>query len=69
MEEFSPLNIDGELQRSLESLEKSGIKVFTGEKMVGKTENRLSAVSDFRFRENTHNIHGKGDDTRKQNQS
>ena len=37
MEEFSPLNIDGELQRSLEFLEKSGIKVFTGEKLVGKT--------------------------------
>ena len=37
MEEFSPLNIGGELQKSLESLEKSGIKVFTGEKLVGKT--------------------------------
>ena len=37
MEEFGPLNIDGELQKSLESLEKSGIKVFTGEKLVGKT--------------------------------
>ena len=37
MEEFDPLNIDGELQRSLESLENSGIKVFTGEKCVGNT--------------------------------
>ena len=37
MEEFGPLSIDAELQKSLESLEKSGIKVFTGEKRVGKT--------------------------------
>lgn len=37
MEEFRPLNIDGELKRSLESLENSGIKVFTGEKYVGNT--------------------------------
>jgi hypothetical protein len=36
MEEFHPFNIDGELRRSLESLENSGIKVFTGEKYVGK---------------------------------
>src|SRR5665811_2253294 len=35
MEGLSPLNIDGELQRSLESLENSGIKVFTGEKYEG----------------------------------
>jgi len=35
MGELSPLNIDGEFQRSLESLENSGIKVFTGEKKVG----------------------------------
>ena len=47
MEEFSPLNIDGELKRSLESLEKSGIKVFTGEKYVGKYEDRLPAVSNL----------------------
>ena len=47
MEEFGPLNIDGELQKSLESLEKSGIKVFTGEKLVGKTQDRLPAVSDL----------------------
>ena len=38
MGEFSPLNIGRELQRSLESLEKSGIKVFTGSKLVGKTK-------------------------------
>jgi glycosyltransferase involved in cell wall biosynthesis len=38
MEEFKALNIDGELQRSLESLERSGIKVFTGEKFVGNTK-------------------------------
>ena len=37
MGEFGPLNIDAELQKSLEFLEKSGIKVFTGEKRVGKT--------------------------------
>lgn len=37
MEELAPLNIDAELQKSLEFLEKSGIKVFTGEKKVGKT--------------------------------
>jgi glycosyltransferase involved in cell wall biosynthesis len=36
MGEFGPLNIDGELQKSLDSLEMSGIKVFTGEKLVGK---------------------------------
>jgi glycosyltransferase involved in cell wall biosynthesis len=35
MEEFSPLSIDGELKRSLESLEKSGIVVFKGEKYAG----------------------------------
>jgi glycosyltransferase involved in cell wall biosynthesis len=35
MEEFSPLSINRELKRSLESLENSGIKVFTGEKYVG----------------------------------
>ncbi len=35
MEGFSPLNIDGELRRSLKSLENSGIKAFTGEKYVG----------------------------------
>jgi glycosyltransferase involved in cell wall biosynthesis len=35
--EFSPLHIDGELQQSLELLENSGIKVFTGEKRIGKT--------------------------------
>ena len=35
MEGFSPLSIDGELRRSLESLENSGIKVFTGENHVG----------------------------------
>jgi len=29
MEEFAPLNINAELQKSLEPLEKSGIKVFT----------------------------------------
>lgn len=35
MEGVKPLNIDGELRRSLESFEHSGIKVFTGEKYVG----------------------------------
>jgi glycosyltransferase involved in cell wall biosynthesis len=35
MERLSPLIIDGELQRSLESFKNSGIKVFTGEKYVG----------------------------------
>lgn len=35
MEGLSPLTIDGGLKRSLESLENSGIKVFTGEKSVG----------------------------------
>jgi len=37
MEEFVSLNLDEELQKSLEFLEKSGIMVFTGEKRVGKT--------------------------------
>lgn len=49
MEEFSPLNVGGVLQKSLESLEKSGIKVFTGEKPMGK--NRVGYLqfqtSDF----------------------
>jgi len=38
MEEFDPLNPGDELQKSLESLERSGIKVFTGSKLVGKTK-------------------------------
>jgi glycosyltransferase involved in cell wall biosynthesis len=38
MEEFSPLNPGEDLQKSLESLERSGIKVFTGSKLVGKTK-------------------------------
>jgi glycosyltransferase involved in cell wall biosynthesis len=38
MEGFSPLNPGEELQKSLETLEKSGIKVFTGSKLVGKTK-------------------------------
>ncbi|MDQ1254166.1 MAG: hypothetical protein QG646_3392, partial [Euryarchaeota archaeon] len=37
MEGLNPLEIDGELKRGLNSLEKSGIKVFTGEKTVGNT--------------------------------
>jgi len=36
MGEFDSLNPGEELQKSLESLEKSGIKVFTGSKFVGK---------------------------------
>jgi glycosyltransferase involved in cell wall biosynthesis len=36
MEEFDPLNPGEELQKSLESLEKSGIKVFAGSRMVRK---------------------------------
>jgi glycosyltransferase involved in cell wall biosynthesis len=38
MEEFGPFNPGEELQKSLESLERSGIKVFTGGKLVGKTK-------------------------------
>jgi glycosyltransferase involved in cell wall biosynthesis len=38
MNEFSPLNPGEELQKSLETLEKSGIKAFTGSKLVGKTK-------------------------------
>jgi glycosyltransferase involved in cell wall biosynthesis len=38
MEEFSPLKLDGELHKCLDSLEKTGIKVFTGEKSVGNTK-------------------------------
>jgi hypothetical protein len=38
MEEFEPLNPSEELQKSLESFERSGIKVFTGGKLVGKTK-------------------------------
>lgn len=37
MEGFGPLTIDGTLQKCLKSLDNSGIKVFTGEKLVGKT--------------------------------
>ncbi len=36
MEEFEPLNPGEELKKSLEALEKSGIKVFTGSKLIGK---------------------------------
>lgn len=35
MEDLGSLSINGELRRSLETLENSGIKVFTGEKYVG----------------------------------
>jgi glycosyltransferase involved in cell wall biosynthesis len=38
LEGFSPLNPGEELQKSLETFEKSGIKVFTGSKLVGKTK-------------------------------
>jgi glycosyltransferase involved in cell wall biosynthesis len=38
MEEFGPLNPGEELQKTLESLERSGIKVFTGGKLVGDTK-------------------------------
>ena len=56
MEEFSPLNIGGELQKSLESLENSGIKVFMGEKYVGKTRicYLLFQTSDFGKISSTH---------------
>jgi len=38
MGELGPLTIDGKLRKCLESLENSGIKVFTGEKLVGKVK-------------------------------
>lgn len=38
MEGFGPLLVDGELKKSLDILEKEGIKVFTGGKRVGKTK-------------------------------
>lgn len=38
MEEFDSLNPGEELRKSLESLEKSGINVFTGGKFVGRTK-------------------------------
>lgn len=38
MEEFDSLNPGEELRKSLESLENSGIKVFTGSKFVGRTK-------------------------------
>lgn len=38
MEEFDSLNPGEELHKSLESLENSGIKVFTGSKFVGRTK-------------------------------
>lgn len=38
MKEFDSLNPGEELQKSLESLENSGIKVFTGSKFVGRTK-------------------------------
>ncbi|AKB75538.1 Glycosyltransferase [Methanosarcina lacustris Z-7289] len=37
MDELVPLSSDGELEKSLKALENEGIKVFTGEEMVGKT--------------------------------
>ncbi len=49
MEGFGPLLVDGDLKKSLEALDKIGIKVFTGGKVVGKT--RISYLqfqtSDF----------------------
>lgn len=38
MEGFGTPSINGQLGKSLKSLESSGIKVFTGEKIVGKTK-------------------------------
>jgi glycosyltransferase involved in cell wall biosynthesis len=37
MDGLAPLSADGELQKSLKALENEGVKVFTGEKMVGET--------------------------------
>lgn len=37
MNGLDPLSTDGELKKSLKALENEGIKVFTGEEMVGKT--------------------------------
>jgi len=37
MDGLAPLSVDGELEKSLQALENQGIKVFTGEEMVGKT--------------------------------
>lgn len=49
MEELNPLSLNGELRKSLESLENSGIKIFTGEEFVG--DMRLGylqfRISDF----------------------
>jgi glycosyltransferase involved in cell wall biosynthesis len=38
MEEFSPLTVDGALRKCLEALKNSGISIFTGEKLVGRTK-------------------------------
>lgn len=37
MDGLAPLSADGELKKSLKTLENEGIKVFTGEEMVGET--------------------------------
>lgn len=37
MDGLAPLSSDGELRKSLKALENEGIKVFTGEEMVGET--------------------------------
>ncbi len=37
MDRLAPLSASGELEKSLKALENEGIKVFTGEEMVGKT--------------------------------
>lgn len=34
---LAPLSINGELEKSLKALENEGVKIFTGEEMVGKT--------------------------------
>lgn len=37
MDGLAPLSLDGELEKSLKALENEGIKIFTGEEMVGET--------------------------------
>src|SRR5512133_642240 len=37
MDGLAPLSADGGLEKSLKALENEGVKVFTGEEMVGKT--------------------------------
>ncbi len=59
MGEFGALKIGGELRKSLESLESSGLKVFTGEKVVRKTKIAYLQFETYNFSKITSTYMGK----------